>query len=253
MPSRLENAIAIAIQSCVDEQTEPLKAKNAAQQQEIERLRGAIAELCQTGDEQIQTILDLRRELAAAQRKGERAADVDWLAAEIAAACSRRLASASDANWGFLQIVTPILRRHLDPQGEPHERDEVPVQETSSDSRGNRKDAVPVEPTLHGVPEGTAAVSDEDCVPAELAALRKQAESLRSLAIKQHDALSAADAVRVQVETLPCPAGVGDGEIWPHYLTNGCVRRLKNLASAVEVPAGFYSAMATAPEPKEPA
>lgn len=85
-------------QGIIDRQAKEL----AAQQQEIERLRG---ERDKRLDDYEDEIHDLRERLAAAQPKGERVVDVEAFVAEVR------------------KQVAAAIRRHLEPQGEPHERD----------------------------------------------------------------------------------------------------------------------------------
>jgi hypothetical protein len=110
----------------------------AAQQQEIERLRGENAELLQENVRLLTPTHDEFRQLLAAQRQGVRPVDKFGLAYENELV--RRLSNAvckhveqEYTGQGYVQrlpmdcVIRKELRRHLEPQGEPNERDEVPV------------------------------------------------------------------------------------------------------------------------------
>jgi hypothetical protein len=126
MPSveELQSAVTQSLEAAVDSMrfASELMARNTAQQQEIERLRGENAELLQENVRLLTPTHDEFRQLLAAQRKGERAVDVEALAKDLAEEIVPE---------GFydsaVEVMRPILRRHLEPQGEPNERDEVPV------------------------------------------------------------------------------------------------------------------------------
>jgi hypothetical protein len=120
----LQSAVTQSLEAAVDSMrfASELMARNTAQQQEIERLRGENAELLQENVRLLTPTHDEFRQLLAAQRKGERAVDVEALAKDLAEEIVPE---------GFydsaVEVMRPILRRHLEPQGEPNERDEVPV------------------------------------------------------------------------------------------------------------------------------
>jgi hypothetical protein len=126
MPSveELQSAVTQSLEAAVDSMrfASELMARNTAQQQEIERLRGENAELLQENVRLLTPTHDEFRQLLAAQRKGERAVDVEALAKDLAEEIVPE---------GFydsaVEVMRPILRRYLEPQGEPNERDEVPV------------------------------------------------------------------------------------------------------------------------------
>jgi hypothetical protein len=142
--SELQSAVTQSLEAAVDSMrfASELMAKNTAQQQEIERLRELANERLGEASEAKATLR------AAAQRKGERPVDVEALAKEIAAEL--------DYHGGWwrefhVEKVAAILRRHLEPQGEPHERDEVPVRDSAVLEPG-----VSVEPGVSGASAATA-------------------------------------------------------------------------------------------------
>jgi hypothetical protein len=126
--SELQSAVTQSLEAAVDSMrfASELMAKNTAQQQEIERLRGENAELLQENVRLLTPTHDEFRQLLAAQRKGERAVDVESLADELAA-CEWPQDNWPVSHAALASNMKPILRRHLEPQGEPNERDEVPV------------------------------------------------------------------------------------------------------------------------------
>jgi len=163
MPSieELQSAVTQSLEAAVDSMrfAGQLMARNTAQQQEIERLRGLLS------NPAIDEYLDAGG--VAAQRKGERAVDccsvakeiLDWLEeSNWLASCDSKPGArawrASKLLGEYFDLpdgIAAILRRHLEPQGEPHERDEVPVRDSAVLEPG-----VSVEPGVSGASAATA-------------------------------------------------------------------------------------------------
>ena len=153
--------------------------KLAAQQQEIERLRGAIQkhadakghDRCWLNDRELYAAIGMEfdpqlppkaeflarceqyhaGQSQAAQRKGERVVNVEALVNDLAVRawkCDSQHLSGPEL---YATFFMPIVRRHLEPQGEPHERDEVPVRDSAV-----RVSGVSVEPGVSGASAATA-------------------------------------------------------------------------------------------------
>jgi hypothetical protein len=144
--SELQSAVTQSLEAAVDSMrfASELMARNTAQQQEIERLRELANERLGEASEAKATLR------AAAQRKGERPVDVEALADELAA-CEWDEEYWAASHEILARKMLPILRRHLEPQGEPHERDEVPVRDSAV-----RVSGVSVEPGVSGASAATA-------------------------------------------------------------------------------------------------
>lgn len=131
MPSveELQSAVTQSLEAAVDSMrfASELMTKNTAQQQEIERLRAELEVRCGELREAKKIIakycpticLDLN-DPPAAQRKGERPVDVEAIVQEI----ETETGLGPGACAAIRHHAPGILRRHLEPQGEPHERDE---------------------------------------------------------------------------------------------------------------------------------
>jgi hypothetical protein len=183
MPSieELQSAVTQSLEAAVDSMrfASELMAKNTAQQQEIEllkaeelaqragkcaeqkrrvfevgklqaeveRLRGENSELLQENVRLLTPTHDEFRQLLAAQRKGERPVDVEAIVQEI----ETETGLGPGACAAIQRHAPGILRRHFEPQGEPHERDEVPVRDSAVLEPG-----VSVEPGVSGASAATA-------------------------------------------------------------------------------------------------
>jgi hypothetical protein len=167
MPSieELQSAVTQSLEAAVDSMrfASELMAKNTAQQQEIERLRGENAELLQENVRLLTPTHDEFRQLLAAQRKGERAVDVEALADELAA-CEWPKDNWPVSHAALASNMKPILRRHLEPQGD-NCQPTINLAETDSSAQAVAP-ASPVRDAGYSV-----------CIlESELAALRKQVE-----------------------------------------------------------------------------
>jgi uncharacterized small protein (DUF1192 family) len=183
MPSieELQSAVTQSLEAAVDSMrfASELMAKNTAQQQEIERLkaeelaqragkcaeqkrrvfevgklqaeverlRGENSELLQENVRLLTPTHDEFRQLLAAQRTRERPVDVEAIVQEI----ETETGLGPGACAAIQRHAPGILRRHFEPQGEPHERDEVPVRDSAVLEPG-----VSVEPGVSGASAATA-------------------------------------------------------------------------------------------------
>jgi hypothetical protein len=164
MPSveELQSAVTQSLEAAVDSMrfASELMARNTAQQQEIERLRGENAELLQENVRLLTPTHDEFRQLLAAQRKGERPVDLSLMADSIVRHLDHQDMLQRDLRCyaGRCKVVAQVLpiierrmRDHLEPQGESHERDEVPVRDSAVLEPG-----VSVEPGVSGASAATA-------------------------------------------------------------------------------------------------